>query len=203
MTWEDGWPTLNAGKPILLSESFGSTPDQKYPPALFKDTFSDPKLDPSWYQLRVPYTQNYKTGKTKHAKDSAGGLTFSPNVFSLSDRDTPAAILRKQRSLNMTFSATLLPTNGSLGYRQSVGISAYLSELQHQDIGIRGCVNQTGMCFYSTLMMNSITVVCLNSSPICPNYRIQFSARLYTNADIKLRQTKSLSTTQVFPTTPL
>jgi beta-xylosidase len=159
VTWKDGWPTLNDGKPVLLSESFGSTSDQEYPPPPFKDTFSDSTVNSSWYQLRVPYTKNYKTGKTKHSKHETGGITFSPNVFSLSDRDTPAAILRKQKSLNMTFSATLLPASGSLDYRQSIGISAYLSELQHQDIGLRGCVNMTGMCFYTTLLMNGTSVV--------------------------------------------
>ncbi|KAH8817081.1 glycosyl hydrolase family 43 protein [Xylogone sp. PMI_703] len=158
--WVNNWPVLNEGKPILLSESFGHTRDQRYPPAPFKDEFSSKTLDPSWYQLRIPYTENFISGSTQTSGyhytpgHNNGGLTFSPNVFSLSDRDTPAAILRKQKSLNMTFWATLLPTKGSLGYLQSVGISVYLSEFQHQDIGIRGCVNQTGMCFYSTLLKN-------------------------------------------------
>lgn len=175
LTWSDGWPTLNDGKPILLSESFGSVPDQHYPPPPFKDTFSTSELDPSWYQLRIPYTQNYETGKPRssnrhHGKGNSetSGLRFSPNVFSLSDRDTPAAILRKQKSLNMTFSATLLPASGSLGYLQSIGISAYLSEFQHQDTGIRGCVNQTGMCFYSTLLMNGTSVV--RELPFWPDF---------------------------------
>lgn len=166
--WINGWPVLNGGKPILLSESFGKTPDQKYPPAPFKDTFTGKRLDPSWYQFRIPYTKNYQLGISKqiinsgiHSVDKSrkGGVAFNPNVFSLSDRDTPAAIVRKQKSLNMTFSATLLPTDGSLGYKQSVGISIYLSEFQHQDIGIRGCVNQTGMCIYSELLMNGTSRV--------------------------------------------
>lgn len=152
--WKDGWPILNENKPILLSESFGTTPDQKYPPAAFRDTFRSNVIDSSWYQLRTPYTKNYRTGT-----HGDGGITFTPNVFSLSERDTPAAILRKQKSLNMTFSASLLPTTKPLGYLQSIGISAYLSEFQHQDIGVRGCFNQTGMCFYSTLLMNGTSTV--------------------------------------------
>jgi hypothetical protein len=60
----------------------------------------------------------------------------------------------------MTFSATLLPTtNGTLGYLQSIGISSYLSEFQHQDIGIRGCAYNTGLCFYSSLLMNGTSLV--------------------------------------------
>jgi hypothetical protein len=163
---------LNGGKPILLSESFGKTQDQTYPPLYFKDNFTSSNLDPGWSQLRIPYTENFKSGTLQTPgkpfavrHDTTHGITFSPNVFSLSDRDTPAAILRKQKSLNMTFSATLLPTKGSLGYLQSVGISVYLSEFQHQDIGIRGCINQTGMCLYSTLLMNGTSMVSRISPP--------------------------------------
>jgi hypothetical protein len=116
-------------------------------------------------QTGKPRSSNRHHGK---GNSETSGLRFSPNVFSLSDRDTPAAILRKQKSLNMTFSATLLPASGSLGYLQSIGISAYLSEFQHQDTGIRGCVNQTGMCFYSTLLMNGTSVV--RELPFWPDF---------------------------------
>ncbi|KAL5350881.1 hypothetical protein ACLOAV_004454 [Pseudogymnoascus australis] len=162
--WKDGWPILNENRPILLSESFGTTPDQKYPPAAFRDTFQSNVIDSSWYQLRTPYTKNYKSSTHRN-----GGITFKPNVFSLSERDTPAAILRKQKSLNMTFSASLLPTTTPLGYLQSIGVSAYLSEFQHQDIGVRGCFNQTGMCLYSTLLTNRTSTtseIPLNSTVI-------------------------------------
>lgn len=154
--WVDGWPILNNNLPILLSESFGKTPDQKYPPAPFVDDFSSSTLDKSWYQLRTPYTETYRLPRSK--RDS-NGVIFTPNVFSLSERDVPATILRKQKSLNMTFSATLLPTTDSLGPLQSVGISTYLSEFQHQDVGIRGCTNETGLCFYSTLLRNVTATV--------------------------------------------
>ena len=142
----------------MPSDSFGKIADQKYPAAPFTDTFSAKSLDKSWTQFRIPYTKNYSLGSSK-TSTSKGGLTFNPNVFSFSDRDTLAAVVRKQKSLNMTFSATLLPTNGSLGYRQTVGISSYLSEFQHQDIGVRGCVNQTGMCIYSELLTNGTLTV--------------------------------------------
>jgi hypothetical protein len=48
-----------------------------------------------------------------------------PNVFTLSDRDTPAALLRKQISVNMTSTATLLLTYKSLNAWDFIGISAY------------------------------------------------------------------------------
>lgn len=148
---------INGGNPVLLSESFGASHDQKPPPPHFIDTFDQKTLDPSWYTLRTPYAPIYdlKDGGRKKSH----GIVFRPNVFGLSDRDTPAAILRKQKSLNMTFSAQLLPTTSGLGYGETVGISAYLSELQHQDIGVSGCVNSTGMCIFTQLMMNGTTEV--------------------------------------------
>jgi hypothetical protein len=146
----NGWPVINGGEPIRLSQSFGNTTDQVSPPKQFTDNFDRATLDPSWYQLRIPYTHNFLL-----KRNGANGITFIPNVFSLSDRDTPAAILRKQNSLNMTFSAQLLPTKSGLGYGETVGISAYLSELQHQDIAVSGCVNSTGMCIFTRLMKNS------------------------------------------------
>jgi CubicO group peptidase (beta-lactamase class C family) len=96
----------------------------------------------------MPYTENYII--SSHKK----GIVFQPNVYSLSDRDVPAAILRKQTSLNMTFSAELLPITSDLQQTETVGVSVYLSEFQHQDIGLRGCFNSTGICIYTQLLKN-------------------------------------------------
>lgn len=152
VTWKDGWPSMNSGKPLLLSESIPGVPDRQLPPPPFVDSFAGSELELGWYQLRTPYTVNYRLEATK---DNSSGILFNPNVFTLSDRDVPAAVLRKQKSLNMTFSAKLLPTDGGLGPRQSVGISAYLSELTHQDIGVRGCGKSGGLCVYTDLLMSS------------------------------------------------
>ncbi|KAF1970699.1 beta-xylosidase [Bimuria novae-zelandiae CBS 107.79] len=160
VTWsEDGWPQMNGGKPLLLSQSFDNAPDQTWPPPPFEDTFEGPELSPHWYQLRTPYTKNYRLS-------DSGGVVFYPNVFTLSDRDTPAALLRKQRSVNMTFTATLLPTSKTLGPWESIGISAYQSEANHQDIGLRGCsaslptpdsysgANATSLCLFTASTIN-------------------------------------------------
>lgn len=171
ITWQDGWPVLNNGNPIMLSESIPGIPAQKPEVQPFEDNFCGESLDISWYQLRIPYTENYvlrsQSYKSPNSPDSHRqcGVILKPNVFGLSDRDTPAALLRKQKSLNMTFSATLLPSNGSLGYRQTVGISAYLSEWSHQDIGVKGCTNSTALCIYSQLILNGTTMVSPSNNP--------------------------------------
>lgn len=161
---DDAWPVFNGGDPITLSQSFGSAPDQNMVPDTFVDTFNSGSLHPEWYQLRTPYTTNYKLGNS-----SCGpGLTLLPNVFGLSDRDTPAALLRKQKSLNMTFAATLTETSKPLNIRQSVGVSAYLSDLAHQDIGVTGCQSAEGMCVYTSLVRNDTTTV----SSICSLFAV-------------------------------
>jgi beta-xylosidase len=154
---DDGWPVFNKNQPITLSQSFGPGPDQSRVPKRFIDNFDDATLHPEWYQLRIPYTKNYKLHGRKGGR--GGGLTLVPNVFGLSDRDTPAALLRKQKSLNMTFSATLKSTTKPLNIRQSVGISAYQSDLVHHDLGVSGCRNSPGVCLYTSLLMNGTTTV--------------------------------------------
>ncbi|KAJ4137952.1 hypothetical protein NW765_016862 [Fusarium oxysporum] len=144
--WKDEWPVFNQGDPVLLSRQIKPEVGPRQVPRQWVDDFSRTKLDSSWYQLRVPYTKNYELEK--------GKLVLKPNVFGLSDRDTPAALLRKQKSLNMTFSAELASFKGNLGPRNKIGISSYLSEFQHQDIGIRGCVNATSICLYTELNKN-------------------------------------------------
>ncbi|KAL2882650.1 hypothetical protein SGCOL_001854 [Colletotrichum sp. CLE4] len=109
VTWENDWPFINNGNPILLSEEIGPKTGPKNTPVPWMDDFSGKELDPSWYQLRTPYVKSYDIYN--------GRLVFKPNVFGLSDRDHPAAVLRKQTSLNMTFSAELLGFEGLLGQR--------------------------------------------------------------------------------------
>ncbi|CAH0045048.1 unnamed protein product [Clonostachys solani] len=140
--WEDGWPIMNNGEPVLLSQRYPEYgPDREAVPKPYEDNFDGPALDPSWYQLRSPYTENFSVAKGK-------GVVFVPNAYTLSDRDTPAAILRKQKSVNMTLTASLLPTDKGLGPYQSVGISAYSTEQAHQDIGLRGCSKSEGICVF-------------------------------------------------------
>ncbi|EXF84936.1 xylan 1,4-beta-xylosidase [Colletotrichum fioriniae PJ7] len=147
VTWENDWPMINNGKPIILSEEVGPMTGPKKTPAPWVDGFPGKELDPSWYQLRTPYVKSYDVYD--------GRLVFKPNVFGLSDRDHPAAVLRKQTSLNMTFSAELLGFEGVLGQKMRVGLSSYLGEFQHQDIGVKGCNGGIGgMCLYTEARRN-------------------------------------------------
>ncbi|KAI9155673.1 beta-xylosidase [Paramyrothecium foliicola] len=144
---DDGWPVVNDGEFVLPSQEYDIAPTLDYPRSPFEDHFTGNELDSSWYQLRSPYTKNYEVGSTQGSQGACNGsVVLRPNVFTLGDRDSPAAILRKQTSVNMTFVATLLPTDKSLGTDQAVGVSVYSSERTHQILAVRGCANSTGQC---------------------------------------------------------
>ncbi|RSL81765.1 hypothetical protein CEP52_017130 [Fusarium oligoseptatum] len=177
VSWKDGWPTMNNGDYVLLSQSYDYGPNATYPPKSYEDCFEDSELRASWYQLRSPYSKTYRL------KSKGKGVVLLPNVYTLSDRDTPSAILRKQQSVNMTFSATLLPTKKGLGPYQSVGLSAYSSELAHQDLGVRGCAHSTGLCIFVDITTNS-------PGPGSPPETEEFSlklARIPSNLQLHIR----------------
>jgi hypothetical protein len=146
---------VNGGNPILLSDEIADLPDKTPTPKEQTDTFAGTSLNASWYTLRTPYTEIYTLGATEQG---GGGLIFAPNVFNLSDRDVPAAILRKQTSLNMTFSALTVPLS-ELAPGQAVGVSAYLSELAHHDIAYGLCRHSRGFCVFTSLMRNGSEIV--------------------------------------------
>lgn len=167
--WQDGWPIVNGGKPILLSEPVPGLPLRESGSQNQNYDFTGDLAAQGWYTLRTPYAPIYSQGSragcagqasgdwgptTMSSNTTAPGLVLCPNVYTLQDRDVPAAVLRKQTSLNMTVSARTLPIPGDLPWRGAFGISAYLSEAVHHDIGIANCRNATGLCVYTLLYRN-------------------------------------------------
>lgn len=154
--WSEGWPIVNDGEPVLLSEHVPGLPEYQPGPTARKYDFSTDMHSDGWYTLRSPYTRTYTQGSVSSGKScsNGAGLYFHPNVFNLNDRDTPATIFHKQTSLNMTFSATVMPIPDNLRPGAAVGISAYLSELVHHDIAVSACRNTTDLCVYSLFWRN-------------------------------------------------
>ncbi|KAI5847412.1 beta-xylosidase [Morchella snyderi] len=150
MEWVDGWPLVQA--PISLTVDAPGLPDNGAVPDTFHDEFNATCLRNDYYQLRTPYTANYELTQ------GVGGLPplrMLPNIFTLSNRDTPSALLRKQKSLNMTFSAGLaVPRGGFETARQEVGLSVYLSEFQHQDVAVKNCKQGGGLCVWTQIIRN-------------------------------------------------
>lgn len=140
VTWEDEWPVFNHRQPITISSNITGLPQNRTRPTTFYDDFSSKSLDPGYYRVRTPYTQDVAlTPKDKQSADMASIQIF-PNVYNLTHRDSMAGLLRRQKSLNMSFSASpSIPRTPFISELQEVGISLYLSENNHQDIAVVRC----------------------------------------------------------------
>ncbi|KAI8256558.1 hypothetical protein K4K58_004793 [Colletotrichum sp. SAR11_239] len=128
VTWDDeGWPIFNNGNPITEYEA-----DVLYDldrPQVWRDEFDGGLVDKSYYYLRTPYKD------FKDFESSPGKLRIRGNVYTLNDRETPAALLRKQVDLNTTFS-TEVGAFSPENWRQEAGASIYLSIHYHNEIAL-------------------------------------------------------------------
>ena len=142
VTWEDEWPIYNNRGPILIESNITGIPDRQPIPNTYYDTFSSDTLDLGWYHIRVPYTKNYilKPGSVE-----APPLEFFPTTYNLTHRDNMSALVRRQKSMNMTFSAGVNVAGTAFKSElQEVGVALYGNEGSHQDIALARCSNLTG-----------------------------------------------------------
>ncbi|KAK7034016.1 hypothetical protein VNI00_012447 [Paramarasmius palmivorus] len=123
---EDGWLTINDGKPVLED-----VPGLLYDldkPEVWRDEFKEGSFaDKGYYIQRTPY-------KAFHTFPESGGLRLKGNVFTLSDRETPAAFFRKQTDLNVIWSTKLHFTPTSSLHK--AGITVFLSTWYHNEVGL-------------------------------------------------------------------
>ena len=128
VTWDaEGWPVFNDNKPIT-ERMPGVLYDLARPPK-WRDDFDGGLADKSYYYLRTPYKD------FKDFKAVPGKLRLRGNVYTLSDRETPAALLRKQVDVNTTFSAELASFDPQTR-REEAGVSVYLSVHYHDEIAV-------------------------------------------------------------------
>lgn len=122
VTWRNGWPTVSHGEPVLLSDFVDGLAEKDASDEASHDFQGDLRAT-GWSTLRTPsapvYSQGSRAGggflagierntDAMASNTSDSGLILSPNAYILSGRDVSAAILRKQTSLNMTFSSHTL-----------------------------------------------------------------------------------------------
>ncbi|KAI3558011.1 glycosyl hydrolase family 43 [Colletotrichum abscissum] len=128
VTWDaDGWPMFNNNEPIAEY-----MPDVLYDlnrPKIWRDDFEGGLTDEAYYYTRTPYK-----GFTDF-ESSPGKLRIRGNVYTLNDRETPAALLRKQVDINTTFS-TEVSSFSPASWRQEAGASVYLSIHYHNEVAI-------------------------------------------------------------------
>lgn len=127
VTWEDGWPVFNNNK--IITEAMPGVLYDLEQPRVWRDDFDGRLADKQYYYLRTPCKD------FKDFQSSPGKLGVKGNIFTLSDRDTPAALLRKQVHHNTTFSTEITmfkPENN----RQEAGVTVYLSTYYHNEVAI-------------------------------------------------------------------
>jgi beta-xylosidase len=131
--WKDGWPLVNGGKPISLDMPGLYNLDR---PKKWRDDFSGGKLaDKAYYFARTPY-------KAFHNLEARPGfLRLHGNPYTLSDRETPAALFRKQVDLETVW-MTELDFHPKTIYHEA-GASVYLSVWFHNEIAVTVHPNNT------------------------------------------------------------
>uniref|UniRef100_A0A0W0GE21 Beta-xylosidase C-terminal Concanavalin A-like domain-containing protein n=1 Tax=Moniliophthora roreri TaxID=221103 RepID=A0A0W0GE21_MONRR len=121
---EDGWLIVNDGKPIEEQMPGLYELDR---PTIWRDGFEGNFTDKEYYTQRTPY-------KAFHRFVEGGGLRLKGNIYTLSDRETPAAFFRKQVDLSAIWSSKLRFTPTS--HLHKAGLTVFLSTWYHNEIGI-------------------------------------------------------------------
>ncbi|PBK59459.1 glycoside hydrolase family 43 protein [Armillaria solidipes] len=128
VTWEDGWPVFNGGRPLSLH--MDGVLEDKSPLSSYSNGFTSATLDNSFYFVRNPY-------KAFHSlTDRPGYLRLKANGYALGDRDSAAIITRKQTAYEETFE-TILEFSPATNLTEA-GLSVFYGDMMHNDIGITG-----------------------------------------------------------------
>lgn len=125
VTWKDGWPMiLESGKPVpyvAKGPSFMRTEKQAPLSGNFtwRDEFDSPTPDFAWIQVHVPRHAWYDLHK------HPGVLTIEPLAVTLSDRENPSFLARRQQHLAFDASTAFTLPNSE---RVTAGLAAFQSE---------------------------------------------------------------------------
>jgi xylan 1,4-beta-xylosidase len=96
VTWEHGWPIVNAGKPLELTMSGeGLPPGHRFETEPERDDFDNEKLRLAWRYVRNPTLENYSLS------DRPGFLRLSGTETSMNDVGSPTLVVRPQTSLRV------------------------------------------------------------------------------------------------------
>ena len=127
---DDGWPTFNNGEPI--TENMEGYLYDLPRPKLWRDDFNGRLADRNYYNIRTPMKDPLDL------TSRPGFARVRGNPYTLSQRSSPAALLRKQADVNVTFSTELTSYDPDPTHplRQEAGASIYLNDFFHNDIGV-------------------------------------------------------------------
>ncbi len=124
---DDGWPIVNAGR--IVAEELTDPrllPPHPWPVAPIRDDFDGPALAPTWVQLRNPSPGETTLG------DPAGSLSLRCASASLDERESPAAIFRRQQ--HFEFTARTRVEFDPQNENEEAGLTVLLDHAHHAEV---------------------------------------------------------------------
>jgi alpha-N-arabinofuranosidase len=130
VTWKDGWPVVNAGKPLeLIMSGEGLPPTHPFEAESERDEFDETELRVAWRYVRNPALKNYSLS------ERPGFLRLFGTNISMSDVGSPTLVVRPQTSLR-TRIATELHIEPKT--RQLAGLVVRGNEDNHYQLLVEG-----------------------------------------------------------------
>ena len=129
VTWTNGWPVINGGKPIPATLPAPNLPSQPWPAEPMRDEFNAPKLPLHWTYVRNPVEQNYSLA------ERPGWLRLHGSAVTLNDMDSPTFAGRRQTDLKCRMSTKLdfSPTQTN----EEAGLTLRGNDHNHFDIVVK------------------------------------------------------------------
>jgi alpha-N-arabinofuranosidase len=127
VTWENGWPIVNEGRPITLEMSAEGVPNQNPPALLFEDNFDTATHRHEWNFLRNPDPDNYRYGLSR------GGISLRCTPTTLDETASPSWIGRRLAHFNAKVSVRL---KFDPAENEEAGLTSYMRTNYHAEIAL-------------------------------------------------------------------
>lgn len=134
VTWKDGWPLINEGKPAETVMNAGNDEGFCAFDNSFLDHFADEKPEARWTWLRNPDMSLYEWGS---------GLKITGNDHTLNETASPAFMGVRQTQMHLT-----CETEIALSGSGTAGLCVYHTNEHHYDLRIRKEGNSLAASLY-------------------------------------------------------
>ncbi|MGC3957761.1 MAG: glycoside hydrolase family 43 protein [Verrucomicrobiota bacterium] len=128
VTWEDGWPVVNGGKPISATMPAPKLKPHPWPKEPARDNFDSANLRLGWAFVRNPTEADYSLSQ------QPGWLRLHGSAVALSDLASPTVVGRFQNDFNCRIS-TLLSFHPR-GTNEEAGLVLRGNDRNHYELGI-------------------------------------------------------------------
>ena len=128
VTWEDGWPVVNAGREITLDMPVDTLPAHSFPALPVRDDFNGRELALCWNYLRNPHNEHYSLTARP------GWLKLGGTADTLDMAASPTFIGRRQQ--HMGFRASALLQFEPVEEGDEAGITAFYDNTHHYDLAV-------------------------------------------------------------------